>query len=251
MNPTLSDVFQAMCDAGHNKEIHLPLMYAAITGSQSYGLSTEGSDFDVVLVYYPKKEELFVTEQTYIPGWTTIPKEPKDHQFHHLKWKDTKIDVKFYPFPKFIRLAVNGNPNIIDLLHTPEELVLFRDRHGEILRLNKDKLVSKEMVARYIGMMKNHMKPLTTKYDAKDASHVVRAGFQCLEAIISGRMTLGQNTDLILKIKNGIFSQEQSLRVVKNTVEAIALLGENCTLPDKPDENYFELFLKDVLHVHY
>lgn len=83
------------------------LLFEAISGSHAYGLSLPHSDLDIKGVY--------VLPQTLFYGLNYIP-----------QINDAKNDVVYYELRRFIELLSNSNPNLLELLHTPEDCVRYR-----------------------------------------------------------------------------------------------------------------------------
>lgn len=77
------------------------LIAMVLTGSQLYGLATEESDYDWKGVFMTPTIDLL---GLFKPDDTRVTHEP---------------DVSVYELSKFLRLALQGNPNILDLLYAP------------------------------------------------------------------------------------------------------------------------------------
>ena len=98
------------------------LLFECISGSKAYGLDTEKSDIDVKGVFY-------------------LPAE----QFYGLNYvaqvSDQTNDTTYYELGRFVELLVKNNPNILEILATPDDCILFR--HPLMERLNIDMFLSK------------------------------------------------------------------------------------------------------------
>ena len=85
-----------------------PLLLNCISGSQAYGLALPTSDTDVKGVY-------------------VVPKRT----FYGLSYNDQLSnetnDINYYELRKFVDLLLKNNPNILELLNTPEDCIMFRD----------------------------------------------------------------------------------------------------------------------------
>lgn len=83
------------------------LLLECISGSKAYGLATERSDTDLKGVFY-------------------LPKE----QFYGLKYVDQvsneNNDEVYYELGRFIDLLIKNNPNMLELLGTPAQSILYR-----------------------------------------------------------------------------------------------------------------------------
>jgi hypothetical protein len=113
------------------------------------------------------------------------------------------LDLTVYSLRKFAKLAANGNPTVQILLFVKP---LFINRWGQRLRDRADLFASKEAGARFLGYLqaqrerllgeRGQMRVTRTElverhgYDTKFAMHAVRLGYQGVEYLESGRLTL-------------------------------------------------------------
>ena len=93
------------------------ILFEAISGSRSFGLDTPASDTDIKGVYYLPKDIFFGLE--YIP-----------------QVSNETNDVVYYEIGRFIELLVKNNPNILEILATPDDCILYRHPVMEQLRLS-------------------------------------------------------------------------------------------------------------------
>ncbi len=84
------------------------ILLECISGSHAYGLSRPGSDVD--------RRGVFVTSMR---AYVQLEEPPK-------QVSDEKGDVVFYSLVRFAELAAASNPNMLELLYTPEDCVKFR-----------------------------------------------------------------------------------------------------------------------------
>jgi len=83
------------------------LLYKCISGSQAYGLALPHSDTDIKGVFIQPKKEFY--------GLTYIDQINNETN-----------DIMYYEVKKFVDLLLKNNPNILELLSTPEDCVLHR-----------------------------------------------------------------------------------------------------------------------------
>ena len=108
------------------------LILRVVCGSQAHGLATAESDTDTRGVCVPPKRFLLgldTFEQHESPGC--------DHVTYSLR--------------KFVRLALDGNPNIIETLHTDRRHVLVATEQGERLICARDLFLSRRAGERFMG----------------------------------------------------------------------------------------------------
>jgi hypothetical protein len=83
------------------------LLFECLSGSKAYGLDTPQSDTDIKGIYYMPKEMFF--------GLKYIPQISNDSN-----------DEVYYEIGRFIELLIKNNPNIVEILATPEECILYK-----------------------------------------------------------------------------------------------------------------------------
>ncbi len=83
------------------------IIFECISGSRAYGLQTPTSDTD-------------------IKGVFILPKD----QFYSLEYvgqvNNETNDIVYYELRKFIELCAKNNPNILEMLNTPEDCILYK-----------------------------------------------------------------------------------------------------------------------------
>ena len=125
------------------KELELAQKYqifSCMAGSHAYGTSTAHSDVDKRGIFIAPPEYtlgcLKTVEQVQVPGEDTV----------------------IYELAKFIKLAVDSNPNIIELLFTGEENILFMDPAFAKLREHRHLFLSKKAKFTFSGYAMAQMK---------------------------------------------------------------------------------------------
>lgn len=83
------------------------LLFEVISGSKAFGLATEKSDTDIRGVYYLSKEDFF--------GLDYIPQVSNETN-----------DEVYYELGRFVELLLKNNPNILEVLATPEDCILYK-----------------------------------------------------------------------------------------------------------------------------
>ncbi len=101
---------------------HDLILLECLSGSRAYGLDTPNSDTDIKGVFLLPKEMFF--------GLTYIPQISNESN-----------DIVFYELGRFMELLSVNNPNILELLNSPESAVLFR--HPSLNILKSEQILSK------------------------------------------------------------------------------------------------------------
>lgn len=123
-------------------EIEERTILIALTGSRGYGLATATSDYDY--------RGVFIATKPYYLGFETIEQadrgweEETPSQFPFLS-KDTC----FYELRKFLKLSVDNNPNILELLWFNDYVHLTEV--GNILKQHRQMFLSKRVKFTYSG----------------------------------------------------------------------------------------------------
>ncbi|HCQ17605.1 MAG TPA: nucleotidyltransferase, partial [Cryomorphaceae bacterium] len=98
------------------------IVMECISGSKAYGLDTPESDTD-------------------IKGVFVLPK----HEFYGLDYleqvSNPSNDIVFYELKRFVELLAKNNPNILELLATPDDSVIIK--HSLLAELKPDLFLSR------------------------------------------------------------------------------------------------------------
>jgi uncharacterized protein len=116
------------------------------------------------------------------------------------------LDLTLFSLRKFLRLAMQGNPQILQCLFVPDALCLHIDARGKQLQELAPLIVSRQAGHRYLGYLEAQRQRLLGErgqkkvnrpeleakhgYDTKYAMHILRLGFQGVELMSTGRLTL-------------------------------------------------------------
>ncbi len=98
------------------------IILECISGSKAYGLDTPTSDIDIKGVFILPKEEYY--------GLNYIPQVNNETN-----------DIVFYEFGRFMELLSLNNPNILELLYTPETALIYK--HPYLTEIKSDLILSK------------------------------------------------------------------------------------------------------------
>ncbi len=113
------------------------LLLQCISGSKAYGLDTPQSDTDIKGVYALGKEEfygLYYTEQVANPT----------------------NDIVYYELKRFMELLARNNPNILELLNTPSDKVLYK--HPVMDLIQPEMFLSKLCLQTFAGYAQSQIK---------------------------------------------------------------------------------------------
>ena len=84
------------------------ILFECISGSKAYGLNTEKSDTDIRGVFYMPKKDFY--------GLNYVPQISNETN-----------DIVYSELGRFIELLSKNNPNILEMLATPEHCILYKN----------------------------------------------------------------------------------------------------------------------------
>ena len=129
------------------------LLLEAVSGSNAYGLATETSDLDIRGIFMLPKRRLYGLKYT-------------------KQVNDKKNDIVYYELRRFFDLALENNPNILELLAIPDDCLRYR--HPIIEQLKPEFFLSKncrntfmgyatQQISKAHGMKKKIVNPMDKK----------------------------------------------------------------------------------------
>jgi len=124
------------------------------TGSHLYGANIENSDEDFVTIFIPHIDSLVGLNKTEV---TESVSETED--------------VTSYSLEKFVRLALNNNPNIIDCLFANQENIKFSTPIGKELISLRQQFLCKNIKYRFNGYAFSQKKKMIIKKDNYNTIH--------------------------------------------------------------------------------
>ena len=213
------------------------LILKVLTGSHLYGTSTPQSDKDYIGIFIPDKDYVLGLNKCEQVEFNTNPSSSG------IKNSKDDTDCTLYSLPKFIKLAVQGNPNVLEVLFAPPQNIVYVNKYGRRLLEAASFFVSKRIEHTFLGFARSQRYKLENKqyegsrkllvqtygYDVKYAYHLIRLLREGRELADTGKLILPlQNQHNLMHIKTGItpldevfrsadFLEEDFYRVLKTT----------------------------------
>jgi uncharacterized protein len=149
-------------------------------GSHSYGISTPGSDLDY--------KGIFIAPKAYYLGLKNIEQKDRGWELdsNYFPLLNDVKDLVFYELRKYLKLAKDANPNILELLFESSEFYEYIHPVGQKLLDHREAFLSKKIKYSYSGYayaqirkIKSHRKwllnppgkkPVAEDYDLTDSS---------------------------------------------------------------------------------
>jgi hypothetical protein len=175
------------------------------------------------------------------------------------------LDLVAYSLRKYVRLALKGHPTILLLFFVPDEHVLVRTELGEELQALRPSVVSQRAGQGYLGYLRgqrdrllgtrgqrNVNRPELVEahgYDTKYAMHAARLGYQGLELVEIGKLTLPMaepERSRVLAIRKGEVTFDEAIAEIDEVERRLADALEQTQLPADPDRAAVDRFLVEA-----
>jgi predicted nucleotidyltransferase len=175
------------------------------------------------------------------------------------------LDLVAYSLRKYLRLALKGHPTVLLLLFVPDELTLIETELGRQLRALRTAIVSKRAGRGYLGYLSGQKERLhgtrgqrrvnrpelveAHGFDTKYAMHAVRLGYQGLELLETGRLTLPlaePARSRVMAIRTGERTFEEAIAEVEDVEKCVTEALERTPLPPEPDRAAVDRFLVEA-----
>jgi predicted nucleotidyltransferase len=241
--------------------------YEVMSGSISYGVSSDTSDTDIVGFCIPSKEIVFPHLAGEILGFGTQKKRFDQFQQHHIADKESNKtwDIVVYNIVRFFHLCMECNPNMIDSLFVPQRCILHMTKIGQMVREERKLFLSKLAWHRFKGYGYSQLHKMRTKnpegkrketvekfgWDTKFGYHVVRLLNEIEQILSTGDLDLEQNREQLKAIKRGERSPEFVEQYFTLKEKQLEELYHSSPLRQKPEEEKIKALLLHCLEEFY
>jgi len=218
-------------------EKHLAYALVVRSGSKAYGIDVEGSDDDYVGVFVPRLRDFVSLEG--LERDTYAGNDP-DYTVHEIG--------------KFCRLALKGNPAILETLWNPD--VVQIDRWGQALLELRSRVLHRGSLEVYVDYAEAQLKKMVKgrglhakggTYNGKYGAHLVR--------LLHAGITLAGTKEVqvrvppplaatLLEIRSGKRTMEDVLEMARPLLEKLKRLSTTNALPERPDRRSFETLVE-------
>ena len=166
------------------------------------------------------------------------------------------LDLTIYSLRKWVRLALAGNPTVLLLLFAPPSECRVRTPTGAELQRMAPSFISRAVAEPYLGYFNAQRQRLTGErggralrkgsalekpgagYDTKYAMHMVRLGYQGIELLETGRITLPMppaQREFTMAIRRGELNLDEVLSRASELEQRLAGLKVSSSLPERPE----------------
>jgi len=235
--------------------VNLNIILRAVVGSTIHGTNVAQQD---------DRDEMAIAIEPieYVVGlrhWETTVERT---QPEGVKSGPGDLDLVIHSLRKYCRLAARGNPTMLLPLFVPEHGIIYITDIGRELIARRSMFLSVECGKAFLGYMKaqksrlegtqggrHGTRPeLVEKYgfDTKYAGHVIRLGFQGMELMTTGHLSLPMQKDHcddVLAIRTGKWNLDRVLNLAGELEHALRDSLDTGPLPEHPDEAAINNFL--------
>ncbi len=158
-------------------DVDTTTIFLTVTGSHAYGMARAGSDVDVRGVCIPPagvRESPFKHFEQFYPqrqigAWgegaskqalATLQEHPTAGESY--RFFDGVVDLCIYALSKYVFLAANANPNVLELLFIEDRDVLFTTSSWDLLRAHRSLFLSRKCKHTYLGYAHSQLKRILT-----------------------------------------------------------------------------------------
>lgn len=149
------------------------IFYLTLGGSRSYGTNLPDSDYDLRGGYIENVRSIFALE------------EQKE------EYVDINTDTVLYGLRKLVKLLDSCNPNVIEILGTRDEDIVYIDDVGKVLRDNRHKFLSKRAFYTFSGYATQQLRRLQNAL-ARDKYSPVEKEAHILKSVKVDILTSGK-----------------------------------------------------------
>lgn len=209
-----------------------------VVGSTSYGAHIEGQD---------DRDEMgvFIEPKIAVLGLTPIDHYIQRDQPDGVRSQPGDLDLTLYSLRKFVRLAAAGNPSVIVLLWL-QQYELKTELGDRLIGMGQE-FISRESGKRFLGYLQAQRKRLTGErtrnvsrpelvekygFDTKFAMHALRLGYQGIELLMEGTLTLPmppKELSILRNVRQGYFKYGEVLQLIEDAENRLIAIVEKAT----------------------
>lgn len=223
------------------------------TGSHAYGTNTPQSDLDYKGICIPPSE--------YYLGLKSINEYNTSDGKNFTKNVAGDIDIVVTHINKFVRDAMNGVPNNLDILFTREQDIIYCDDFGRELLSMRKEFLSKALKHKFCGYAHSQKHKMIIKkgngtgrqelvdkygYDTKFGMHTVRLLTSVIEILeTQNYCTYRPNREYLMDIRNGKYTLDELFEIIDDLEQKVESLYETSELQYSCDFNKINNWLID------
>ena len=123
----------------------MKILVKAIAGSHLFGTDTPSSDTDYKGVYLPSAEDILLQKVKKTISIKTNTSGKKN--------TSEDVDIEYYSLHKYMQMLFEGQTVALELLWTPEDMILEKDPLWDYITSHRDELIHSKVTA-FVGYCK-------------------------------------------------------------------------------------------------
>ena len=243
------------------------VIFETIMGSQAYGVSVAGSDFDTLGICVPPKDIVFPHLAGRIEGFGRQHQKFVCYQKHHIQVEEKSYDLNVYNIVHYFHLCMENNPNMLTSLFTPQDCILHTTQVGTMIREKRHIFLHKGCWPRFKGYAYSQLHKIQTTspepnskreavvkefgWDVKFGYHVVRLLLEVEQILTERDLDPRRNREQLKAIRRGEMTMDGLIQWFADKERALERIYEESKLPWGPDEAAIKQLLLDCLETHY
>lgn len=252
--------------AGGDKWAEMAVQHVVLqtqVGSKLHGINLPGGGDDDQMgicvetmeaaVGFHEFEQFIKRDAAIREGKSDAPSQPGD------------MDLTIYGLRKFLRLAMQGNPTIIDLLYVPQKACSVLTEVGKGIQAMAPFILSRQAGKRYLGYLESQRQRLMGErgqkkvnrpeletafgYDTKYACHMLRLGMQGVQLLTEGRLTIPMkqaDQEHLIAVRLGKVSLNDVLQETGDRERELKDLLTESPLDEHPDFDTVEHWMLET-----
>lgn len=225
-----------------NEHIGGNIILLGLGGSHAYGTNTKDSDIDIRGIALNSKSDLI--------GLSS---------FEQVVHEGT--DTTVYSFNKMIKLLLNSNPNVIEVLGLKPEHYLYVTNIGQELIDNRHMFLSQKCIQSFGGYANQQLHRLKNGIDkkkddkrmSKHMMHLIRLYIMCIDILEKEEIVAYRENerDLLMDIRNGVYLTDGVIcgdfwDILRGYEWEFEYAKLNTNLPKKPNFKRVEEFVMSI-----
>lgn len=229
------------------------LILISVVGSSAHGLALKGTDDHDLM-------GVCIEDPEYVIGLKSFEQDVFRTKPEGVRSQAGDTDRVIYSLRKYCRLALSGNPSILILLYAEfDEITTYG---SELIKI-RDAFAARSAGRAFLGYMTQQRQRLLGErgqmnvkrpelveahgYDTKYAGHMLRLGFQGVEYLETGALTLPMLPgvrDYILSVRKGEVDLNDVLTKAGELEQRVKDLLDTSPLPPEPNHEFVGEWLK-------